>query len=480
MISGSKMISFETAVLNNSRVRNINPFEGLNCCLLNLFHRSSLCKQKTINTLFSDFLKQSQPSEGFLMWGLVVVLVTLTLWLVLATYLDLPVSSQQSTQGALLGTMLLAEGFNYSCRTSYMQLTKNENHNFNRGGLLWIFLEWTVAPLVAFVIAYLFFVVLKTSLLRHENAEKGVLVFLPIDYGISSGLLCLFIMSEVLGNFINVNVLAATVAVVAATLIGAILSLFVVVPLAMKKLDAAKTYKSTTNENTLNNECLEKNQEPQEQYGDLKMDEEDVEEILRDFMQMRVQSVPESATTKDQSTPFNQVLGSSPNMLVQRRNCQRMEKPRPFENVVKFIRDITKSTIHPVIEYDRHTLIRHVLAEKYDEMEDCFSYPQILASCTFACLGGKLTYISNSRGLMARLATVAAMIMVSRIKLPVSSIHAFIGLLVGVGMADDVRNVNWKLVGKYLCGWVMTIVFCCGVAHVMFSASIHTPAYVMP
>ncbi|GLT68310.1 hypothetical protein SLA2020_405560 [Shorea laevis] len=72
------------------------------------------------------------------------------------------------------------------------------------------------------------------------------------------------------------------------------------------------------------------------------------------------------------------------------------------------------------------------------------------------------------------------MIMVSRNKLPVSSIHAFIGSLVGVGMADDVRNVNWKLVGKYLCGWVMTIVFCCGVAYVMFSASIHTPAYVVP
>ncbi|GLU22822.1 hypothetical protein SLE2022_388680 [Rubroshorea leprosula] len=350
--------------------------------------QNSLCKQKTINTLFSDFLKQSEPSEVFLMWGLVVVLVTLTLWLVLATYLDLPVSSQQSTQGALLGTMLLAEGFNYSCGTSYMQLTKNKNHNFNGGGLLWILLEWTAAPLVAFVIAYLSFVVLRTSLLRHENVEKRVLVFLPIDYGISAGLLYLFIISEVLGNFINVNVLATTVAVVAAaTLIRAILSSFVVVSLATKKLDAAKNYRNTTNENTLNNECLEKNQETQEQNGDSKMEEEDVEEILRDFTQMRaldtvyedqeqglaslktvqytgqqVQSVPESATTKDQSTPFKQVLGSSLNMLVQRRNIQRMEKPRPFENVVKS-RDITKSTIHPVIEYDRHTLIRHVLAE---------------------------------------------------------------------------------------------------------------------
>lgn len=37
-----------------------------------------------------------------------------------------------------------------------------------------------------------------------------------------------------------------------------------------------------------------------------------------------------------------------------------------------------------VTEYDRKTLIRHALAEKYDETEDFFSFPQILASCIFA------------------------------------------------------------------------------------------------
>ncbi|GLT68308.1 hypothetical protein SLA2020_405540 [Shorea laevis] len=154
-------------------------------CLI-YFIGAAFASKSTINTLFSDFLEQSQPSEGFLMWSLVVVLVTATLWLLLATYLDLPVPSWQSTQGALLGTALVAEGFNY-----LPLWNKNENHNLNGGGLLWILLEWTGAPLVAFVIAYLSFVVLKTSLLRHENAEKRVLVFLPIDCGISAGLLCL-------------------------------------------------------------------------------------------------------------------------------------------------------------------------------------------------------------------------------------------------------------------------------------------------
>lgn len=35
------------------------------------------------------------------------------IWLALATYLELPVSFQQSIQGALLGTILVTEGFSY-------------------------------------------------------------------------------------------------------------------------------------------------------------------------------------------------------------------------------------------------------------------------------------------------------------------------------------------------------------------------------
>lgn len=35
------------------------------------------------------------------------------IWLALATYLELPVSSQQSIQGALLGTIIVTEGFDY-------------------------------------------------------------------------------------------------------------------------------------------------------------------------------------------------------------------------------------------------------------------------------------------------------------------------------------------------------------------------------
>lgn len=57
------------------------------------------------------------------------------------------------------------------------------------------------------------------------------------------------------------------------------------------------------------------------------------------------------------------------------------------------------------------------------------------------CLGTKLTYISNSRGMASQVSAVATIILVKRFKLPVSSVHAFVGSLVGVGIADEPRVI---------------------------------------
>lgn len=49
----------------------------------------------------------------FLFRLLIDFVIATALWLALATYFELPVSSHQSTQGALLGTMLVTEGFKF-------------------------------------------------------------------------------------------------------------------------------------------------------------------------------------------------------------------------------------------------------------------------------------------------------------------------------------------------------------------------------
>ncbi|KAJ7968765.1 Phosphate transporter [Quillaja saponaria] len=523
---------------------------------------AAFASKSSVHVLFSDFIEENQPSEGFLMWSLVVVLITATIWLAIATHMELPVSSQQSIQGALLGTILVTEGFK-----QIPLWNKNYNHNFNGGGLLWIFLEWTVAPLIACMCAIFLFTVMKIFLLSHENGEKRILIFLLIDYGISAGLLCLFVIYQVIPNETAVYGWFVVVAVVTAALVGVLLSLVVVVPLAIKMFDKAK-HKFRNQKNSPEHQSADL----QDQSYDTKADSDaEIEDPFNDLMQTRILhtvyeeedqscaspdksqdielkvSLSQSTIGQSTSTQFKQLLESTPNRLIQTKNFQKIKNnPKTTQNAFNFIKKFIKSAIFPVIEYDKKTLIQHALAEKYDDMEDFFSFPQLLASCIFAliqsatevaavvspygailevfshrakhsgnldqnmesidvtwwfralggfsaalgfflcgsrmtqCLGGKLTYISNSRGLASQLSAVTAMLTVTRMNLPVSSVHVFVGSLVGVGIADNPQNVNWKLLLKFICGWVLTIVFCSGIAYVIFSISIHTPSYVVP
>ncbi|XWS15866.1 hypothetical protein CRYUN_Cryun34aG0039100 [Craigia yunnanensis] len=207
--------------------------------------------------------------------------------LALVIFLELPISSQQSIQGAMLGTMLVAQGFDY----------------------------------------------------------------LPL-------------WNKVIGNYVDVNILTATITVAGSGLIGTPLSLVVVVPLAMKRFATNKNYRNSNENTSMKHECVE-SQGTQGQSSGAKVD--DVQPV----------SQCSANTSADQSTPFKQLLKST----------------------------LNRGT-GGLIAAMRFLLCGWRLTQ---------------------FLGGKLTYMSNSRGWASQLSTVAAMITVARVKPPVSSVHAFVG-----------------------------------------------------
>ncbi|KAL3596587.1 hypothetical protein D5086_008224 [Populus alba] len=465
---------------------------------------AAFTSKSTVDSLFSDFVKERQPDADFLMWSLVVALITAAIWLAVATYWDLPVSSKQSIQSALLGTILVTG----------------------------------VAPLIACLCSYVFFKLLRAFLLRSEDAEKRILIFLPIDYGISTGLLCLLVIFQINGNIISINTWLTIVAVLVATLVGAMLSLVVIVSLTIKKSNDIPNCKSNKKSRSIDHQCVE----IQDKTSSIKDDEknhEDIEEMLRDFMQTRVletvyeeeerswdsplpdkihdsqqqiqdfqqtQSVSQKSST-DQLTQLKQLLESTPNRMVQTRNFQRIEKRTLTSDASTYIRKFAISIIRPVIEYDSRTLVRHALAEKYDEMEDFFSFPHLHASCIFA-LQFSIEVAAIASPYAAILDVFDHRIKYLRDREDVECVHvewwfrAISGLVAAmgfflcgrrltrclggkltymrVGMVDDIRNVNWKLVLKFLGGWILTVIFSCGISCVIFSASVHSPGYAVP
>lgn len=143
--------------------------------------------------------------------------------------------------------------------------------------------------------------------------------------------------------------------------------------MATKKLDATRKYKTAKKNMAEKQQCVES--QDQIQTNDTK-GEDDVEEVLKEFMEMRVldtvyeeeerswaspdaiQTIkdPEQAqsisqinlTVTEQCAPFKQLLEFTPNQLVQTKNFQKIEKTGLFETASKFIRKFTKSTVSPV------------------------------------------------------------------------------------------------------------------------------------
>ncbi|CAI0475738.1 unnamed protein product [Linum tenue] len=475
----------------------------------------------------------------------------------MATYFELPVSSQQSMQDALFGTIIGVQGFRY-----IPIWHKNEYHRFNVVGMAWMVVQWTVAPVVACVCAFCLFTLLKKLVLRHEKGDERILVFLPIGYGIAAGLLCQFVVFEVLRDHLLLNKWVAIGVVALATLIGVLLSLVLAVPLARRRLQIIKDTRGEfdVKDKTLNLNELHKieihNLPTSTEAGEAKEDDEkqevDVEDMLKDFMQMRtLETVYEEeersiafsvdSTQQDHDNPsqqsalitsFKQLLECKSEQFERKTSFQIIKETALNNSGWRLIKESAKSVICPAVEYDRPTLIRHALAEKYDELEDLFWLLHLVASCIFALiqssteigalagpygaiidvgmannmtwwcrvmgglvasmgfffcgwrltqvLGLKVTYMSNARGMTTQLSAAAAVLIVTRLSLPASCVHAFVGSSVGVGIADNRRNVNWRLVGKLVGGWALTTLFCSGLGYVIFSASIHSPSYVVP
>lgn len=72
-------------------------------------------------------------------------------------------------------------------------------------------------------------------------------------------------------------------------------------------------------------------------------------------------------------------------------------------------------------------------------------------------VGTKITHLTNTRGFCVDFATATCVLVASKLGLPVSTTHAAVGAVVGVGLAGGVDAVDFRVVGKICVYWVITL-----------------------
>ena len=72
-------------------------------------------------------------------------------------------------------------------------------------------------------------------------------------------------------------------------------------------------------------------------------------------------------------------------------------------------------------------------------------------------IGTKITTLTNTRGFCVDFAAASTVLMASKMGLPVSTTHAAVGGVLGVGLAGGIEAVNFAIVFQIMIYWVLTV-----------------------
>ena len=72
-------------------------------------------------------------------------------------------------------------------------------------------------------------------------------------------------------------------------------------------------------------------------------------------------------------------------------------------------------------------------------------------------IGTKITSLTNTRGFSVDFAAASTVLLASKFGLPVSTTHAAVGGVLGVGLAGGIEAVNFRIVFQIMLYWILTV-----------------------
>ena len=126
-----------------------------------------------------------------LMYGMLCALLATGLWLALATFLELPVSTTHSIVGAIIGMSLVARGAD-----SVIWTEAPKPGSPFPGGVVSIILAWFITPTMAAVVAALLFLFTKAVVLMAPNPFKRSLLLFPFYTFITVWVVTYFVIQK--------------------------------------------------------------------------------------------------------------------------------------------------------------------------------------------------------------------------------------------------------------------------------------------
>ena len=363
-----------------------------------------------------------------LMYGCMWVILSVGLWLFLASYYEMPVSTTHSCVGGMIGMALVLGG--KDCVIWY-----KETDTFPYvGGVSGIVTSWFISPVFSGIISYIVFGLTRCLVLRHDFKTNRINILYPVLIGSTVTINTFFIIYKG-AKGLGLDKTPIGIALGTAFGAGGVCAI-ITIPIVPK----IKRYI----ENKFENNGPENN-------NAIEMVEVD------NMVENRIVKMHNSAETFDikheELFKYLQVFTAICDSFSHGAN-DVANAIGPF------------ATIYAIYHSNG------VLSDKNSMEEDAY-WILGLGGTGIAvgllvyghkitkALGEKLCKITPSRGVAIELGSALIIITGSRLKLPLSTTHCQVGSTVGVGLLEDHKKcsgINCKLLLKTAFGWVITCV----------------------
>lgn len=459
---GAKSITIRQAVILST------IFEFLGAVFFGTHVTKTIRKGIADQTCFED-------NPALLMYGMMCVLFAVAIWLFLATYYEMPVSTTHSCVGGIVGMTIVAVG--KGCVTWY-----EEKDDFPFiGGVAGIVVSWITAPLFSMVFAGLLFLAVRSLVLRHENSYERSYKFYPLVIWLTMSVCAMFVIFKAgkgrgLGDKLSEDEskqdLYGILFSLVFGLIIALVSIPTLLPWIRKRINKEWDSRAATE---LESGVVKK----PSQDGLVKPVKNDTVEHSPNY-RTGLTSIQKYVSQSLDTDP-HACLATDKRVKEIHDNAEVFdEKTEWFFRYVQVFTCCCDSFAHGANDVANsigpfaavYMIYKAGEVEKKNELgTDAYWILAIggVGICIgltlygykiMQVLGTKIMKVTPSRGFAVELGAVAVIIMGTRLGIPLSTTHCQVGASCGVALAEGRKGegVNFFVLGKVIAGWVLTLV----------------------
>lgn len=432
------------------------------CEFLGAFALGSHVSKTVRKDIVSISLYEGDEGRLTLMVGMMCALFAASLWLHLASWLALPVSTTHSIIGSMMGVAVVTRGY----------------ASVNWDKVVQIVISWVASPGLAMAISATLWFIIKGIVFRHARVAHQVMwahrvapacVFLTVSvvtlFMIYKGAKGLDIDEMPLVRALRIGCLTGAMATVL-TYPAVRWWIRRVVATSPTPSDEAKLELSGA-ELTAALEACESGGAAGEAMEDTTVEaksEVATDDSPTDDANDTIPTPPPHTTTERIFIPLN-ILTAAFESLAHGAN-DVANAIGPFNGIVAAYRHpLSKKTEMPlwILAFGGAGIVVGLLTYGRRVMQR---------------IGHHITCVTPSRAFCIELAATFTILLATNLELPVSTTHASIGAVIGVGLVDNYCAVQWYGVGQMVASWVLTIPFAALVTSALYGLIL--PAVVVP